>query len=292
MLLISGDVFHTPSPCAQTVDFVRAELARLGEIPVFIALGNHDYAIREENFTGNVHIFPNHFEKIQLGDTVITGISFDCENASFASLIPPVTDKTKQNILLMHGDISNTGTYNPINKQILISLGYDYIALGHIHQFTQYQNIFYPGCHDGSGFDEKGAKGFISAVLENHRLAWNFHESSSLVYETIDFDISSTTSSIEIANEISKKISRGIYRINLIGTTKSFIPSVEFIENKLSENCFFVSVKDSTLPFIDISESSIYRFFSERITASCEPDVASLALKYGVSALKGVLEDL
>ena len=43
-------------------------------------------------------------------------------------------DTTKNNILVLHGDISHNSNYLPLNLQDLKNLNMDYIALGHIHK--------------------------------------------------------------------------------------------------------------------------------------------------------------
>lgn len=293
MLLIAGDLFDRPDPAPSSLAFCCDEFRRLGKIPVFISLGNHDYRIPTSDFPENIHIFSHTFERISCKDTIVTGVSFCGETADFSSSVPPVSDSSKHNILLIHGDILTKSDYNPLDCARLSTLGYDYIALGHIHSFHRSANFAYPGCHDASGFDELGEKGFISGFLHNHSLSVDFIPSSSVVYDSFDFDISDYTSSSQIASALELKISNGAYRINLTGILKSdFIPNTDYITSVLSQKAFFVSVSDKTIPAAHLSDSDLFRLFSERISSVSDPSVASLALKYGICALKGMTDDI
>ncbi len=291
MLIISGDLFHSPTPSASAINFCIKEFEKLGNIPVFIALGNHDYGISDVNFPGNVHIFPKDFERIIYKDIAITGASFTSETALLSAGIPS-PDPKYQNILVLHGDLSQSSEYNPLDKAKLLSCGYNYVALGHVHTYFREGNIVYPGCHDGGGFDESGEKGFVFGDI-SHGLNISFIPSSSRVYTILDFDVSAFDSSMALSEALMAKISDGIYRINLTGTLKEgFMPNIDYITSCLSEKAFYVSIKDNTRIDTDISQSSIYRFFSDYLSENYEGEIARLAYKYGVTALKGVKEDL
>lgn len=291
MLLISGDLFHNPFPSDSIVKFCAKEFSRLGNIPVFIVLGNHDYGTSAAHFPGNVHVFPSHFERIKYNNICITGASFSSESADFSSSIP-LPEKNMQNILLLHGDILQPSTYNFMDKQHLSALGYDYIALGHVHSHYLFKNIAYPGCHDGSGFDECGEKSFIYGDISSS-LKISLIPSSSRIYESIDFDISPYDSSLSIAQALKDQISDNIYSVTLTGTARDgFIPNTDFITTALSEKAFFVTVKDKSVLETDFSNSSIFRFFTQYLSENFDDETASLALKYAITALKGAKKDL
>lgn len=290
MLLISGDLFDSPTPPKSVLSFCIREFEKLGDIPVFISLGNHDYLKTDFHFPGNVHIFPEHFESVTYKGCRITGASFSSPAASFSSSVPHA-EKGLQNILLLHGDILTQSEYNPMNKDILLSYGYDYIALGHIHEYSKHHHIVYPGCHDGAGFDETGEKGFVFGSFADSLLALSFIPSSSLVYSKVQFDSSSYTSSADIAAAISEKFPDGIYKFTLTGTpAEGFTPNISAIESYISQNFFFAAVTDNTTADSSITDSMLYKLFSEYITSHAEGDVASIALRYGLCAMKGDID--
>lgn len=286
MLLISGDLFHTPNPPKSVLSFVMGEFEKLGSIPVFIALGNHDYNARSLHFPGNVHVFSTEPESITYNNCRITGASFSSPEASFSSSIPPA-EGDLFNILLLHGDIFTQSDYNCMNKDVISSSGYDYIALGHVHEFYSYKSIFYPGCHDGSGFDEAGEKGFLFVDTKKHP-AVSFIPSSSLVYSKENIDISPYSSSLEIADAITGKYPDGIYKFILTGTPrKGFVPNPSAIEDYISQSFFHSSVIDNTSYDKHITDSMLYKLFEGYVLSHSEGDISSLALRYGLSAMKG-----
>lgn len=290
MLFISGDLFDSPSPSPSILAFCRKEFEKLGDIPVFISLGNHDYKKTDFNFPGNVHVFPAHIQKIECNGYSVTGASFPSPSADFSQSIPLAEGETI-NILCIHGDILTKSDYNPMNKDILASLGYDYIALGHIHNYTKHKQMAYPGCHDGAGFDELGEKGFIFGEIDNEILKTSFIPSSSLIYSVENIDITHFSSSSEIADAICRKFPDGIYRFNLTGTPcDGFIPNTDAIEAFISQKFFYASITDSTSSATDISDGMLYKLFEEYITSHAEGDIAVLALRYGINALKGDLD--
>lgn len=291
MLLISGDLFDSPDPPKSVLSFCTREFEKLGSIPVFIALGNHDYLKRDYNFPGNVHILPPRFESITYKNCRITGASFSSPSAHFAPSIPHA-EKGFFNILLLHGDIFTQSEYNPMNKDILTTYDYDYIALGHIHEYSKYRTIVYPGCHDGSGFDETGEKGFVFGDWDVSGLALSFIPSSSLVYSKEYFDISAYTSSSDIADAITDKFPDGIYKFILTGTpAEGFIPNIGAIEAYISQKLFHATVTDATTADTGITDSTLYKLFSDYIAAHATGNVADLAIRYGLNAMKGALDE-
>ncbi len=286
MLLISGDLFDSPSPPKSVLSFVVREFEKLGNIPVFIVLGNHDCQKLPFNFPGNVYVFPSNMESVTFKDYRITGASFSSQTADFSSHIPQA-EGDFFNILLLHGDIFTKSDYNPLNKDIISSYGYDYIALGHIHEFYSYKSIVYPGCHDGSGFDETGEKGFLFVDTEKQPSV-SLIPSSSLVYSKENIDISPYASSLEIADAIMEHYSDGIYKFLLTGTPREgFTPNTEAIETYISQKFFHASVTDNTTADTHITDSMLYKLFSEYVSSHTGGNVASLALRYGLNAMKG-----
>lgn len=291
MLLISGDLFDSPNPPRSVLSFCAKEFERLGNIPVFIALGNHDYGNFNHNFPGNVHIFAPTVETITYKGCAVTGASFSSPSADFAASIPHADVNAGLNILCIHGDIFTKSDYNPLNKDIIDTYGYDYIALGHIHDYSKYKNIVYPGCHDGSGFDETGEKGFIFGETVSGRLNLCFVPSSTLIYSKESFDISPFSSSLAIADALMEKFPDGIYKFTLTGTpSEGFTPNTEAIEEYISQKFFHATVTDNTASASDVSDGMLYKLFFEYITSHSDGDIAALALRYGTNALKGDFE--
>ena len=71
-----------------------------------------------------------------------------------------IQEKDKINILLTHCDLNGAEegevVYNPIQKSKLKEIGFDYVAMGHIHKPNYDDNVVYPGSLISLGFDELG----------------------------------------------------------------------------------------------------------------------------------------
>ena len=61
-----------------------------------------------------------------------------------------------------------------VNINNFLSRSFEYIALGHIHQFKKYkkgESIFaYSGSLFSNGFDECGDKGYLEVVVEDKKI--------------------------------------------------------------------------------------------------------------------------
>lgn len=111
-------------------------------------------------------MFSSRVEKVEFENVCIYGYGFEDFYMSPKSLDElKIADNDKINILLTHADldgVANNGTrYNPVSRTMLHGLGYDYIALGHIHKRECDRNIVYPGSLASLGFDELGEHGMI-----------------------------------------------------------------------------------------------------------------------------------
>ena len=91
-----------------------------------------------------------------------------------------IENKDKINILVVHGALNSSkaidASYNPISEGELKKLGFDYIALGHIHKanYQENTNIVYPGSAISCGFDELGEHGMLDVILEKNKLNIDF----------------------------------------------------------------------------------------------------------------------
>lgn len=285
VLLISGDLFHTSFPSKGTLSFCAGEFARLGEIPVFIALGNHDYNLCRSYFPGNVRIFPVSFKTYDCGAFTVSGASFLKEECCIP--LSKAKDNGKINLLCLHGDLDASSRYNPIDKDFITSLGYDYVALGHVHTYNRYKTAFYPGCHDAGGFDETGEKGFLSCLVTKTSLDASFIPSSTRIYEKFSFDISPFTSLSRLSEALSERLSGGVYSITLTGERQEgFSVNTSFLLSSLSEKAFHIVLSDKSRTKIDISENAMLRLVSEYLSQNC-PELYDESFDFAVKALLG-----
>lgn len=80
--------------------------------------------------------------------------------------------KEDRNIVLLHGQVSDTMGMDRIYLRRLRNKQIDYLALGHVHKHQEGKlddrgKYAYSGCLEGRGFDEIGEHGFILLAVED-----------------------------------------------------------------------------------------------------------------------------
>jgi len=181
-VLLSGDLYDQDWKDYSTGLFFRSKMAKLNEsdIPVYLISGNHDAAsviTRKLTLPSNVTTFPSRSAETYrvLGLPVaIHGMSFP-NRAVPENLLPrypsPMTDCF--NIGMLHTSLAGaTGhdTYAPCSVEDLIAKGYNYWALGHVHQpaiISQSPWIVYPGNIQGRHVRETGARGCYLVTVDD-----------------------------------------------------------------------------------------------------------------------------
>ena len=154
-LFIAGDLYENEYVRKTTIDYINNLFKSIPETKIFIAPGNHDPLLKNSyynnfNWNSNVYIFNSEINKFEFDDVDIYGFGFDdfyCKNSKLEEL--KVENKNKINILIAHGDLNASTNvefpYNPISENKIKEIGFDYIALGHIHKKMIKDNIVYPG---------------------------------------------------------------------------------------------------------------------------------------------------
>jgi len=172
-VIIAGDLYDTGLKSFESALFFNKQMARLADagIDVYLIYENHDAAsklIKQLRPPKNVHIFhstePQSFsnEKLRLA---IHGHSFSTPEMTedlAGNYPPPVLGFF--NIGVLHTNlsgISEHANYAPCSLQTLKNKGYQYWALGHVHNrqvLCADPYIVYPGNIQGRHAKEKGEK--------------------------------------------------------------------------------------------------------------------------------------
>lgn len=210
-------------------------------------------------------------ERIELEDVDIYGFGFTdfyCSNSKVEEI--EIKNKEKINILLVHGALDSSKNidikYNPISSNKLKQIGFDYIALGHIHkrEVENENNFIYPGSMISFGFDELGEHGMLDVILEKNNLnkeeknkiKINFIKLDNRIFEEINMDISEINSEEELIEKINsiKLEENNFYKIILTGIKKIEINKNEI--NKLIEKNNIIKIKDKTEIKYDLNKLS------------------------------------
>jgi DNA repair exonuclease SbcCD nuclease subunit len=185
-LVIAGDVFDGDWADVSTGLFLMREFVRLerANVPVIMLRGNHDAESRMSRglkWPDNVMEFSTRkaesFELAHLR-TVLHGRGFPdrAVEADFVRSYPPRRDGWL-NIGVLHTSLegnANHAVYAPCSIVDLKNFGYDYWALGHVHQAAVIERepyIVYPGNLQGRSIRETGAKGAMSVSVSDGRIA-------------------------------------------------------------------------------------------------------------------------
>ncbi len=185
LVLIAGDVFDRDWTDYSTGLFFASGLSDLGKAGIRVALirGNHDATgriSRNLKWPSNVHEFgsrtPSSHVLEDLG-VAIHGQSFPdravAENLA-AAYPPPKAGFL--NIGLLHTSCDGRyghDTYAPCSLEDLTGKGYDYWALGHVHQrrvLAEDPWVVFPGNLQGRHVNEPGEKGFTLVTVEGGRV--------------------------------------------------------------------------------------------------------------------------
>ncbi|WP_373499223.1 exonuclease SbcCD subunit D [Desulfococcus sp.] len=205
LLLISGDLYDGDWQDYNTGLYFAARMARLREagIPVCIIAGNHDAESRMSRtlrLPDNVHILPADrpgtvlLEKIGVA---VHGQGFSAPAvknnlaARYPDALPGVV-----NIGMLH--TCATGReghepYAPCSLDDLRARGYQYWALGHVHQrevLCENPPVIFPGNIQGRHIRETGPKGcMIVTTADGYVSAALFHRLDRIRWERIDVDV-------------------------------------------------------------------------------------------------------
>lgn len=268
VILIAGDLFDSPDTDIGTISFIKNEILKISPIPVLISPGNHDpygnaYKLLDDGSCSNLTLFKKCFTEKHFPEKnfAVYGIGFENEIED-EPLLKNLQAKNTEcvNIALIHGELAPTSDYNPITEYDIKKSGMDYIALGHVHSYSQLKkadNVFYAysGTIEGGGFDECGEKGVIIGSVSKNSCEIEFKPVCRRCWHTIEIDTSTASTLQEIINTAREMANNknDLYKIVLTGKRPEKIPN-GVIENEI--DAFFVRVKDCTRSTYNLEEIS------------------------------------
>ena len=180
---IAGDLFEqncfNDNVSFSTLEYCNKKFNEIPNTKIWIAPGNHDPYIKNSYYqtfpwANNVTIFKNAIEYYQTSEADIYGFGFGGfyeRNSGIENIV--LRNKDKLNILVTHADLdaskNSEKPFNPVSSSKLMEIGFDYVALGHIHKtnFHKDLRIIYPGSTIGMSFGNG---------LGNHGIVarWNY----------------------------------------------------------------------------------------------------------------------
>ena len=184
-LVIAGDLYDGDWRDYKTGLFFVGQMGRLNKagIPVYLLHGNHDaqsQITKRLELPDNVHVFgtrkPETFELGEL-NVALHGQSFRQREVT-DNLVPdyPRPVSGTFNIGVLHtalGGRKGHDNYAPCSLDELVNKGYDYWALGHVHQAAvlhERPHIVFSGNLQGRHVRETGIKGAYLVAVEEKEI--------------------------------------------------------------------------------------------------------------------------
>lgn len=307
-LFIAGDLYEHEYVRQSTIEFINDMFALIPETKIFITPGNHDPYLKNSYYTKykwspNVYIFGPKIEKVELENICIYGVGFSdfyCKDSGVEKI--EIENSDKINILIVHGNTEG-GTeedkeYNPLSLKSLREIGFDYVALGHIHKTNYMQNssIIYPGSPISFGFDELGDHGMIVGEIENKQVKTLFVPLDKRQFMEIEMDVQdclSEESLIEKINDI-KVQENYLYKIILQGYRNFEIDTYQIEKMIMCKQ--ILKIKDNTKKNYQLeelaNEFSLKGLFIKNMLQKAEQEqisseILEKAIEIGLNALEG-----
>jgi DNA repair exonuclease SbcCD nuclease subunit len=184
-VLLAGDLYDCDWKDYNTGIYFVSRMGQLRDagIRVFIVSGNHDAAsqiTRSLRLPDNVTLFPHRHVGTHILDeygVALYGQSFSARSVT-DDLVRnyPQGDPALFNIGLLHTSLNGRPgheAYAPCSLDALCSKGYDYWALGHVHQREEVIRdpwVVFPGNIQGRHIRETGSKGCTLVSVEEGRV--------------------------------------------------------------------------------------------------------------------------
>ena len=301
-ILLAGDVFDSDRPFKKDKEFFYSAIRRNSDITFFYLRGNHD---GKESYTEeieNLKTFGREWTSYTLGwNIVLSGIEIDKNNC--LSLYSTLNlNKDNHNIVMLHGQNSDSAGECRVNLTQLRNKNIDYLALGHVHsqgeaRIDERGISVYSGCLEGRGFDECGEKGFMVYDTDDRKV--RFVPFACRTIEERSIDVSDAHSAYDVVHKAKKEINidkNNLLKLNLVGEIDFAEENLERdVEKYLSDLCWYISVDNKTRLKIDYSslkDSLSLKGEFVRLVSSEELDEGDRQkiLDMGIRALSGQVD--
>ncbi len=322
LVLIAGDMFEHEYITKSTVNLVLGEFAKLPQCKFVIAPGNHDpytpeSVYKKTEFPKNVYIFTSPDVSMFSFDDLGVDVYGYAFTKPYMAKCPAVgrmpVSPDRINILLAHADTSSPiSKYAPFTEGDISRCGYDYVALGHIHQGKEPTKVgdtyyAYSGCLEGRDYSEEGHKGALVGEIDKNEQGFSLKlkpvRFSRRRYADERLNVTGSAVVEEIIEAIQNLIVSRAYgddtllRLTLEGNvTPDLVISKPEIESRV-RSLYSFELIDNTLPLFDQDKlkcdptlrGSFYRMMLPKLESSSreEREIAALALRYGLSAIEG-----
>lgn len=257
-VIIAGDMFDGKRIKGRTVDEILDAIRGTSNVDYLYLTGNHDgatYAFSDHNIPENLKTFGKEWITYKYDSVAVSGVEI-CEANSHSLYLQVPHKDGAVNIVTLHGQVGSVSGIDKVNISQLKNKGIDYLALGHIHTYTERpldgKGIYcYAGCLEGRGFDECGPKGFVLLTVDSGKIQHEFVPFSCRQLHRIPVDITGLTKNSEIGQRM-KKAAQNISSDDMVefllsgGVDPTANIAISYLQNLVKSDFFFVKVKDET----------------------------------------------
>ncbi len=299
LLLLAGDLFHR-QPLVRELKEVNYLFSQLSRTRVVFIVGNHDYLKDDSYYHGfewSDNVYPllgRKMEGIAFDDlkTNVYGSSYyqkEITEHLYDTAFAP--KKGKHEILLLHGGDEK---HIPVKKEVLGKLGYDYIAMGHIHkpQVLLKDKAIYAGALEPTDVNDTGEHGYVIGEITDDGVKTEFVPFAKREYKHVYLQVneSMTSGSLKeyIRVYIQKHGAEHMYKFVLQGFRDA---DIKFeLEDMMGVGNVF-EVIDETNPAYDMeklarqNQGNLLGRYIESLKGYDRESVEYQALHMGVQAL-------
>lgn len=301
-LFIAGDLFHR-QPLLRDLKELNYLFSTIPQVQVVIIAGNHDRirpnsAIMSFDWCPNVkwmmdeNVSSIYFKNL---NTEVHGFSYHTREITESRLDDLQAPETERiHILLAHG---GDASHLPVDKKLLSTAGFSYVALGHIHKPEIAPDYSYAWCGSPEPLDktETGQHGILFGEINaaSRRVtALEFIPLAQAQYIPLVVHVTPATTNGELTARIREEIERRgtqhIYRFRIRGMRD---PDILFDLEYLSQKMQVIEVIDESEPQYDFSQlfadhpSDMIGFYIRALQKEEMSTVEKKALYYGIDAL-------
>lgn len=307
-VIISGDMFDTARVTLKTRGRVLAAINQNANVDFLYLSGNHDddnFISEIEVLPANLKVFGEDWTSFEYDGVIISGVKLNALNVRtiYDTL---KLDADKVNVVALHGQIADYAGEDKAEKISLPKLkdkNIDYLALGHIHDYTygaldNRASYAYSGCLEGRGFDETGEKGFVLLDIEDGKIKTQFVKFATRSLYTYEYNVEGNTTWAEARSQIINELTAKYNQNSLIkvvlkgGHNTDFDIDKEGLALRLNETFFFAKVYDKTELLVTADDYAADKSVrGEFVRAVWESELSSeeksKVIMCGLNALKG-----
>lgn len=296
-VLLVGDTFHQATVAISTQKIVMEAFKKLAKngISVVMTFGNHDYYNSETywfEFPENVFLFKSEaVETIQLvtknqEQVAISAFSYEHRWLESSKLgeYPQKNQQADYHIGLYHGTLGSenvTQNYAPFSLSEMTNKGYDYWALGHIHQPQVLKNnppIIYSGSPVGHSKKETNSQGVVLVENQGNQLTYQWLNLGALEWQDVTLACQELTSRKELLLKIEELLlafgERAESELSLVALELKTVPASlnSQISSELANGGLLNYLQER------VFEESLGKLWLRSLTVLAPPETALLPL--------------